>query len=232
MLKLRLSPRWLLGLLVVAGLALSYLSWNISRGQATAEGPAKEGKAEGKPVEPPLPIKQVVLFNSGVGYFQREGDVEGNARIDLSFPASEINDLLKSLVLQDLGGGKVSTVSYDSHEPIERILRSFAVDLNSNPSLGELLHQVRGELIDVTVSDKEKKETTKLSGKIVGMETRSKTHAMPGASVAEEIELLNLKTEAGIQSVRLEHLMSIKFQSATLESEFQRALQVLARAHD
>src|SRR4051794_25277965 len=44
-----------------------------------------------------LPVKQVVLFSSGVGYFQREGEVDGDARIDLSFQATDINDLLKSL---------------------------------------------------------------------------------------------------------------------------------------
>src|SRR5271157_2615063 len=59
-----------------------------------------------------LPIGQVVLFSSGVGYFQREGTVEGNARVDLSFPVSDINDLLKSMVLRDLDGGHIATVSY------------------------------------------------------------------------------------------------------------------------
>src|SRR5262245_7133651 len=67
-----------------------------------------------------LPIGQVVLFSSGVGYFQREGTVEGSARIDLSFPVADINDLLKSMVLRDLDGGHISTVSYDSNAPVER----------------------------------------------------------------------------------------------------------------
>ena len=49
-----------------------------------------------------LPVGQVVLFSSGVGYFQREGSVEGDARVDLSFPATDINDLIKSMVLRDL----------------------------------------------------------------------------------------------------------------------------------
>ncbi|MBY0526037.1 MAG: hypothetical protein K2R98_21765, partial [Gemmataceae bacterium] len=65
-----------------------------------------------------LPIGHVVLFSSGVGYFQREGEVQGNARIDMSFPVQDINDLLKSMVLSDLGGGHVSAVSYDSQAPI------------------------------------------------------------------------------------------------------------------
>src|SRR5690348_11990546 len=55
-----------------------------------------------------LPIGQVILYSSGVGYFQREGSVEGNTRIDLSFPVQDINDLLKSMVLRDLNGGHVS----------------------------------------------------------------------------------------------------------------------------
>ncbi|MGH7171557.1 MAG: DUF4139 domain-containing protein, partial [Gemmataceae bacterium] len=81
-----------------------------------------------------LPIGQVVLFSSGVGYFQREGSVEGKARVDLSFPVQDINDLLKSMVIRDLDGGHVSTVSYDSNAPIERTLKSFAVNLTTNPS--------------------------------------------------------------------------------------------------
>src|SRR5262249_16287683 len=57
-----------------------------------------------------LPIAQVVLFSSGVGYFQREGEVQGNSRIDLTFPVQDINDLIKSMVLSDLGGGHISAV--------------------------------------------------------------------------------------------------------------------------
>src|SRR5712691_10192926 len=99
----------------------------------TAQPPA--AAINGKPVRPAaqLPIAQVILFSSGVGYFQREGAVEGNTRVDLSFPGSDINDLLKSLVLQDLGGGKISTISYDSPDPIEKTLKSFALDLTNNP---------------------------------------------------------------------------------------------------
>src|SRR4051794_34400714 len=50
-----------------------------------------------------LPITRIVLFTSGVGYFERAGDLEGDVRVDLLFPVNDINDLLKSMVLQDLG---------------------------------------------------------------------------------------------------------------------------------
>src|SRR5262245_8681273 len=48
-----------------------------------------------------LPITRVVLFNSGVGYFSRSGEVTDDARVDLTFPEEDINDLLKSMVLED-----------------------------------------------------------------------------------------------------------------------------------
>src|ERR1700678_4222678 len=82
---------------------------------AAVQGPGEHASEKGQ-----LPIAQVVLFSSGVGYFQREGTVEGNTRVDLSFPVQDINDLLKSMVLRDLDGGVISTVNYDSNAPVEK----------------------------------------------------------------------------------------------------------------
>ena len=60
--------------------------------------------------------------------------------MDLSFPVSDINDLIKSMVLRDLDGGHVSTVSYDSNAPIERTLKSFAGKLRTGgPGLPQML---------------------------------------------------------------------------------------------
>src|SRR5258708_2394447 len=98
-----------------------------------------------------LPIGQIVLFSSGVGYFQREGTVDGNARVDLSFPTQDINDLLKSMVVRDLDGGVVSTVSYDSNAPVEKTLKSFAINLNGNPSFAGILSQARGQKVEVVL---------------------------------------------------------------------------------
>src|SRR5262249_19151409 len=104
-------------------------------GARTRAGPAAKQEKEAKSAS--LPIGQVVLYSSGVGYFQREGSVEGDSRVDLSFPVSDINDLIKSMVLRDLDGGHISAVSYDSNAPIERTLKSFAVNLTGNPSLAD-----------------------------------------------------------------------------------------------
>ena len=89
-----------------------------------------------------VPVKAVVLFSSGVGYFEHFGTVKGSGSTELRFKTQQINDILKSLVLQDLDGGKVTTISYPSQDPIAKTLRSFQIDITSNPSLGELLNQI------------------------------------------------------------------------------------------
>ena len=87
-----------------------------------------------------LPITRVVLFTSGVGFFRREGRVEGTAHVDLAFPVTAINDLLKSLVLED-AGGRAGIISLDGAIPLERTLQSFGLDLTYNPTFGEILNQ-------------------------------------------------------------------------------------------
>jgi hypothetical protein len=124
-----------------AGLVLLNSSL-VARPAGPAGGPPAAEAAAAR-----LDIGQVVLYSSGVGYFQREGTVEGTARVDLSFPVQDINDLIKSMVLRDLDGGHVSAVSYDSNAPVERTLRSFALNLTNNPSLAQLLTQARGERV-------------------------------------------------------------------------------------
>src|SRR5262245_57632084 len=129
--------------------------------------------AQPRPGTAELPIKQVVLFSSGVGYFQREGQVDGHSRIDLSFQMENINDLLKSLVLEDRGGGQIATVTYDNRNPIDQTLKSFAIDLTKNPSLGELLNQVRGEQVEVLTSIDAKGavgQAETIAGLVVGVE--------------------------------------------------------------
>lgn len=210
--------------LATAGLLAVGLLWQFSGhgiGQSVQVNSDKN-KGEG-----PLPIKQVVLFNSGVGYFQREGDVEGNTRVDLTFPVGDINDLLKSMVLQDLGGGRVSSVNYDSHDPIDKILRSFALDLTHNPTFGQLLNQARGEKIELLRL--EKKEPVKLTATIVGLETKQQP---TDKGQLASVEYLNLSGPNGMQSVALEQVLGVRFLNQVLENEFQRALKVLAGAHD
>src|SRR5205085_6408413 len=129
------------------------------------------GQLPGAAAGPNLPLTQVVLFSSGVGYFQREGDVEGNARVDLQFPIGDINDLLKSVVLQDTGKGKIGAISYDGQDPVDKTLRSFSVNLTGNPTFGEVLNQARGEKVEVVMQQTAANQPGTITGVVMGMES-------------------------------------------------------------
>src|SRR6185295_17760043 len=64
-----------------------------------------------------LPIRRVILYSNGVAYIERRGMVSGHAEIDLSFKQSQVDDVLKSMLVLDLGEGRIGAVSYNSSAP-------------------------------------------------------------------------------------------------------------------
>jgi hypothetical protein len=177
-----------------------------------------------------LPITRVVMFNSGVGYFSRSGEVTDDARVDLTFPEQDINDLLKSMVLEDFNGGRIAAVSYDSREPIARTLSSFAINLNGNPTFAGIVSQMRGERVDVVLTPGAVNQPGKLSGVIVGVE-KQKVAAGNGPATVD-VDILNMWCAEGLRSVKLPDVQQLKFANPLVESEFRRALDVLALSHD
>src|SRR5205085_10196501 len=65
-----------------------------------------------------LPVKQVVLYKHGVGFFERSGRLSAGESARLDFNAAEMNDVLKSLTIAASGGGKISGLRYDSMDPL------------------------------------------------------------------------------------------------------------------
>src|SRR5687767_13943708 len=135
--------------------------------RSVAADPAPQNAAPNAAAEQAqVPVKQVVLYSSGVGYFEHFGTVKGTGTTELRFKTAQINDILKSLVLQDLDKGKVLTITYPSQDPVAKTLRSFQVDITANPSLAELLGQLRGARVTV-VSGAERR-----TGTILGVEKK------------------------------------------------------------
>src|SRR5262245_61092709 len=101
------------------------------------------------PPMPNLPVTRVVLYKHGVGYFEREGAVEGDAALTLTFKQAEVSDVLKSLTVLDLDGGHVASVSYDSTKPLEQLLAEVALSIPDQGSLVGLLPQIKGARVAV-----------------------------------------------------------------------------------
>lgn len=171
-----------------------------------------------------VPVTRVVLFSSGVGYFEHAATVEGNAKTELRFKSAQINDILKSLVLEDLDGGSIGTVVYPSQDPLSKTLRSFQVDISANPPLAQLLYQVRGAQVTVTIHS----ET--ITGTILGVEQRMVAVGEKGQPVP--VSLLNLIAQGTIRAIRLDEVTKLELVDAELQEELGKALAALAQARD
>jgi hypothetical protein len=170
-----------------------------------------------------VPVTSVVLYNAGVGYYEHAGSITGTVSEELRFKTGQINDVLKSLVVQDLDGGAVGTVEYPGQAPLERTLRSFQVDVTGNPPLAQLLNQLRGAQVTATISG----ETVK--GTVLGCESRQK----PGDDAAPvTVPVLNLVTATGVRQLELDLVQGVSLDDARLQQELSRALAAVAGARD
>jgi hypothetical protein len=186
---------------------------------------SKTPAAEPDPAPPAatVPLARVVMFSSGVGFFDRQGEVDGDASVALKFNVEDINDLLKSLVLEDRGGGQISAVTYASKDPITKTLQKFAVDLTSNPTLAQILNQIRGERIEFAAPGA-------MTGTLLGVETRRREVGPNHEAIS--VEIMNVLSDDGLRSVPLEQVGAIKIVNPQLDKEFRQALAVLALGHD
>jgi hypothetical protein len=171
-----------------------------------------------------LPVASVTLFSSGVGWFEHTGKVDGDASTELRFRTNQINDVLKSLVLQDLDGGKIGAVGYPSQDPLDKTLKSFQVDVSGNPPLAGLLNQLRGAQVQVQILD------STVDGTVLGCEQR--TRVLPNNGGQEVIWTLNVVTDGAIRPLLLADVRSVKPSDPQLRAELSKALAALAAARD
>ncbi|MEO1129812.1 MAG: hypothetical protein AAFX05_08925 [Planctomycetota bacterium] len=171
-----------------------------------------------------VPIRKITLYRSGVGSFQHEGRIDGAWTVEMQFETEQINDILKSLVLMDLDGGRVGAVSYGSKEPLAKRLASFRIDISQDPTIAGLLRQVRGAAVSLETGQ------GAIRGTILGVEKR--TVPLPGekeGTIGESF--VNLVTTGGIRSVSVSEVRSFTFVDDELNVELERALATLAEHH-
>ena len=200
----RTHRTWLLATALIVTAALS----------ASATTFAQPGEPHGSD----LPITRVVLFTTGVAYVEHAGNVEGDAELELRVPPAAMDDLLQSLVVEDLGGGRVDPVRYGTRDPLGRILASYPLDLSRNPSLAELLAQARGEQVRIDTD-------RVIEGVIVGVERESASDEAPRTFVT-------LNTATGLQRVDLAGVRALHFERADLREQLDAALRAIASYRD
>ncbi len=176
-----------------------------------------------RPVSPEptqLPVRRVVLYKSGVGFFEHLGNVTGSGDISIQFTSGQLNDALKSLTALDLDRGVISAISYNSVAPIEQQLAALRLPLGTNPSALGLYEALRGTRVEV------RSKTGTMVGRILSVERHDRT-AESGSS--EPVDVLTVVADDGaVRSVTIGPDVTVRIDEREVRGELGRYLSVIA----
>ena len=172
-----------------------------------------------------LPVRKVVLYKNGVGYFEHAGAVSGSQRVAIDFTSSQLNDVLQSLTALDSGGGKVSAVGYNSTTPLEQQLNSLSLGLKDFPATLDVYHALRGQRVEVTGVG------APIAGRLVNVEFRKETDK--NGITSEDHYFLIVATDAGaLRTAEITDGVSVRMVDPSLEKEFASYLEIIGSAQN
>lgn len=185
-----------------------------------AVAPALPLRAQDAPITQPLPLRDVALFSSGVGYFHRAGRINGDAAIDLTFRPEQVNDILKSMVLLD-PKGSIRPVTYATQSPVLRGLGPGGRPIDGSLSLGSLLRGFQGAQVRLNTGGPER------DGRIVSVSLKTLPGGAPGTAPVTA-EILNVLGTDGLSAIPLDTVLRIKLLDDRLDRELRSSLEALA----
>ena len=144
-----------------------------SQAKTKPVAPASTPAATTPPFIKDLPVRKVVLYKNGVGYFEHAGTVTGDQRVAIDFTSPQLNDVLQSLTVLDEGGGRIAGVNYNSTTPLAEQLKSLSLGMSDDPTSTELFQALRGQRVEVTGAP-----GGTITGRLMSIETRTET--VPG----------------------------------------------------
>ncbi len=166
-----------------------------------------------------LPIREVILYKHGVGYFERAGELRAGETARLDFKASDMNDVLKSLTVSDRNGGVIGGVRYDAAEPLENRLQDFPFTLDRQASLAAFLDQMKGARLELRLG------SDTIAGTIMSART-----SKPDEKTAERETVVLLTDTGEIRTFDLGAASSVKLADPKLQGLLRDFLTVLSGA--
>jgi len=173
-----------------------------------------------------LPVKRVVLYKNGVGYFEHTARVHGTQDLSIDFTTAQLNDVLKSLTAVDLGEGQVSSVRYNSIAPLDQRLKSLRLPFGEQITQDEYLAALRGARVEVRSGSRA------ASGHLLSVE---KTRRQKTKDDFEDVTTFSIVTDTGeMKNFELNSATSVRTTERELSSEVQRYLDLIgsSRAPD
>ncbi len=163
-----------------------------------------------------IPIREIILYKSGVGYFERGGTLRPGDSARLDFKASDMNDVLKSLTISGQNGAKVTGLRYDSSEPLEQKLADFPFKIDGQASLALFLDQMKGAKVELKYGA-ETISGTVVSGRVVKADDKQ----------PEREQLVALLDSGELRTLDLAAASSIRFGDPKLQTQLRDYLTLV-----
>ncbi len=174
-----------------------------------------------------LPVRRVVLYKNGVGYFEHAGTVNGNQRVTIDFTSPQLNDVLQSLTVLDEGGGRIAGVNYNSTTPLAEQLKTLSLGMNEEPTSTELFAALRGQRVEVIGAP-----GGPITGRLMSVESRSeKSGSEQNGSSVEKFYLTVIAGSGAVRVVELTPTLSVRPTDPGLQGELDRYLELLSSTH-
>jgi len=157
-----------------------------------------------------LPVRTIVLYKNGVGYFERAGELRPGETARLDFKASEMNDVLKSLTIDERGGGKITGIHYDSSEPLGQKLADFPFKVGEAAPLSAFLDQMKGARVEM------KYGADAISGVVVSARIVAADEKQP-----EREQLVVFLDSGELRTIDLSAATSIRFSDLKLQTQLR-----------
>src|SRR6266536_1899507 len=206
-------------------------SLHAARTESKAASASPEATSSGAPISPPLadgdkeiPIRRVVLYKNGVGYFEHQGRVSANQELNIRFTTAQLNDVLKSLTVVDLGGGSVGGVRYNSIAPLSQRLGTLRLALDGNTDRASFLNALRGARVEVHAA------SGSGTGRLLSVEEVTRQDKDSNELKSTQISLV---TDSGeLRTFDLTPATSVRILESEMATEVSRYMGLLASARD
>src|SRR5262249_11827274 len=165
-----------------------------------------------------LPLSRIVLYKHGVGFFERRGHVTGRVNIEVRCNADEIDDMLKSLLVLNVGAGRLSEITYECSKTLETRLAEFGFDIKRCKGWLDLGPQLKGTPVAVTAS------SGSVLGRVVGIDD---VEHMVGDTKMKEQQLVLYTDDCVFKRYSLSSINSIRIEDAKLAEEIKEQLKLL-----
>ena len=207
---------------ILAWVSIAVLTFAIPSGAQQRSGipqPKSSSASEPETQAPDLPVRRVVLYKNGVGYFEHLGRVRGNQDIQIDFTSGQLNDALASLTVLDLDGGRIGGVNYNSTAPFDRRLGALRLPLAEQTSVSRFLDALRGARLAVANG------TESVSGRLLSVERKTRT----AGGTTLEVDIISLVSDGGeIREIEVTPATRVRLADAGLHGEINRYLSLLA----